>query len=163
MIKKQNLNEFLSKLKNKKVLIITAILGILLMIMPFSEAEKKESYENYPKESPKLIDEKKLKSILESIEGAGKVKVFISYDGDAEQIPATDYKREVSQNGERVEVTVKNADNTPYIVKELAPKVSGVLVTATGADTLNMKIRIMKSVKAATGIPLNKICVEKGE
>ena len=162
MMMPRNIKEFLTKLKNKKILILTAILGILMMLLGSFGDGKSEKVQQSEFNSEK-IDEQKLEKILESIEGAGKVKIFITYQGSGENVLAYDYKRETSDNSQRVEINIKNENGSPYIVKEYAPKIAGILVTATGADTTEIKMKLIKSIKAATGIPSNRIYVEKGE
>ena len=162
MIEPINIKEIPAHLKNKKILIFTALLGILMMLFGSFGEEKTEKVQVNDFNCEK-VDEQKLERILESIEGAGKVKIFITYQGSGENVLAYDYKRETSDNSQRVEINIKDENGSPYIVKEYAPKIAGILVTATGADTTEIKMKLIKSIKAATGIPSNRIYVEKGE
>ena len=162
MMAPMNIKEISAKLKNKKILIFTAVLGILMMLLGSFGDVKSEKVQVNELNCEK-IDEKKLEKILESIEGAGNVKIFISYHGSGENVLAYDYKRESSDTSQRIEINIKNENGSPYVVKEYSPEITGILVTATGADTTEIKMKLIKSVKAATGIPSNRIYVEKGE
>ena len=155
-------DELFLRLKNKKILIITLVIGVALMLLGNSDGNEKQNITE-KEHSRAYLDEKKLEKILESIEGAGKVKVFVTYEGNGENIPAYDYKRETTKDSDRVEIDIKSENGSPYIVKELNPVIKGILVTATGADTYDLKMKLLKSVKAATGIPSNRIYIEKGE
>ena len=159
----------LEKLGGKKNLIIFLIIGIILIIagstfFPAKSEPKQQKQEN----KMEKVDEKALEEILSNIEGAGKVKVFITYQDSGTKEVATDVKRNTAQGQkEETDITVKTmtqqgGGQEPYVISEKSPEIKGILVTATGATSDEVKIRIYESVKAAVGVPLHKINVDLG-
>ena len=51
--------------------------------------------------------------------------------------------------------------STPYVVKELEPELSGVLVLAEGAESDAVKAEIVEAVEALFGLPAHRIKVIK--
>jgi len=143
-------------LKNKKYLIILVLGIILLLLGNVSGGTEKKNTTSY---APVFIDEKKLTDTLEEIEGAGRVKVFISYRDDGEKQIA----QKVSRTDNGTETTPENVDDGFYVVSVKTPEITGVLITASGASDLNVRERIMRGAKHALGIPYHKISVEWGK
>lgn len=143
-------------LKNKKYLIILVLGIILLLLGNVSGGTEKKNTTSY---DPVFIDEKKLTDTLEEIEGAGRVKVFISYRNDGEKQIA----QKISRTDNGTETTPENVDNDFYVVSVKTPEITGVLITASGASDLNVKERILRGAKHALGIPYHKISVEWGK
>jgi hypothetical protein len=156
-----NFKERIFKLLNYKNLAALLALGIILMI--FGGGDKAEVKTGYDKpETTPPFDEDRLCDILESIEGAGRVRVFISYsDNGSEEVL---YDVQSSSDGEKHNMTlnVKNDDN-PYVIKRKPPEIKGILVTASGAVNSSVKKRLKESVRCATGVPPGKIHIECSE
>lgn len=123
--------------------------------------------------------EEKLADTLSQIEGAGEVTVMITLESSAERIVEKDetYEGETvtesdSQGGSRdtdqssrEESTVyaqgDGQDGTPYISKELSPKIGGVVVIAPGGDKAQVKQNITEAVEALFGVESHKIRIMK--
>lgn len=123
--------------------------------------------------------EEKLADTLSQIEGAGEVTVMITLESSAERIVEKDetYEGETvtesdSQGGSRdtdqssrEESTVyaqgDEQDGTPYISKELSPKIGGVVVIAPGGDKAQVKQNITEAVEALFGVESHKIRIMK--
>ena len=123
--------------------------------------------------------EEKLADTLSQIEGAGEVTVMITLESSAERIVEKDetYEGETvtesdSQGGSRdtdqssrEETTVyaqgDGQDGTPYISKELSPKIGGVVVIAPGGDKAQVKQNITEAVEALFPVESHKIKVVK--
>lgn len=123
--------------------------------------------------------EEKLTDTLSQIEGAGEVTVMITLESSAERIVEKDetYEGETvtesdSQGGSRdtdqssrEETTVyaqgDGQDGTPYISKELSPKIGGVVVIAPGGDKAQVKQNITEAVEALFGVESHKIRIMK--
>ncbi|MBQ7039145.1 MAG: hypothetical protein IJN39_01100 [Clostridia bacterium] len=142
-------------LKNKKYLIILA-LGIILLIVGNLPTGSKEATREIKAE---FIDEKKLTQVLEQIEGAGRVKVFISYKNDGKKQVA----QRVSQTDRGTELSPESVKDDFYITSVETPEITGVLITATGASDLKVKERILRGAKHALGVPYHRISVECGK
>lgn len=127
-----------------------------------------DSYEN--------DQETKLKNILENIDGVGAVQVMIYYDRGEEQVPAYNQnnsssvtseddnsggKRTTTQNsiGTNVVVTTNGDKTEPLIINKYKPKVTGIFITAEGADNSDIKLDITNSVAEFFNIPVDKVNV----
>lgn len=118
-------------------------------------------------------DEERLEKILSQIRGVGRVDVMITYETGKEIIPAFDIQ-EKSQNKESREadgsitfdssedssknlVTVNNEDL--LVLKEIKPKVKGIIIVAEGAGNLVIRNDIMNAAAAVFDISTDKIVV----
>ena len=142
-------------IKNKKYLIFLTIGIILLLLGNVPSGNKKET--NVGK--PVFVDEKKLVETLEQIEGAGKVKVFISYKNDGEKQIA----QKVSKTDRGTEISPEDTDGDFYVLSVNTPEIAGVLITASGASEIKVRERILRGAKHALGVPYHKISVEWGK
>lgn len=119
----------------------------------------------------------KLKSILSQMQGVGEVDVMITFSTTRENVPAYDIKKIQSSteekdsgggtrsvNQEEYDSTPAYEDSsaggkTPVILKELKPEVKGVLVVAEGADSVEVRERVINAVKVVLDIPVHKVQV----
>lgn len=123
--------------------------------------------------------ENHLEQTLSQMEGAGDVEVMITLAASSEKIVEKDREDESedltesdstggtrsTQNMTRKETTVYNNDGndrqTPYISKEITPKVEGVVVLASGGDRAVVVRNITEAVQALFGIDTHKIRIIK--
>ena len=184
--------KYLSKDPKLTNLVIILLIGILIMVIGGSlfgdsAKDKKQStpiVQTSDKVNTGNMDyyyaeqlEKRLKAILEQIEGVGEVGTMITFESGSEIIPASDQKnrqtiteeadsqggnRRVSQKEEESKVLMFNEAGgvqKPLILKEIQPKVKGVIVAAEGASDIKVKSDILEAVKTALGIPAHKVQV----
>lgn len=140
----------------KPILLITALLtGILLVAMSektdIAENENGQNYDEYSKLDVYTADtEKRLESIISRVSGAGQAKVMISFESSFESVYANNAKleentaKDVMQSAKTTEKQMVLASDkangeTPILLKELCPRVKGVLVVCSGGD--NAKVR----------------------
>ena len=122
--------------------------------------------------------EERLKAILEQVEGIGKVEVMMSLSSSRERVVLSEHpysQRQIEENdsagGTRKTTEVERGDTTvygdggssqaPFVVKELEPELSGVLVLAQGAGSDTVKAEIVEAVEALFGLPAHRIKVIK--
>ena len=120
--------------------------------------------------------ENSLQEILSKIKGAGKVDVMITFYTGNESVPAVDVKTSESSTDEKDKEggsrTIKQDDKDnkiiyeenqgvkkPFIVKEILPKVKGVVIVAEGAGDVEVKCYIAKATEALLEIAAHKIQV----
>lgn len=121
--------------------------------------------------------ELKLEKILSKIAGVGKVKVMITYSESNTLIPVYDENTKVSNTTENDNSggtrTIEETDNQKQVIyrentdgsKEpvtksiLNPKIEGAIITAVGANDINIKTKIIQAIEAATGLATHKIQV----
>lgn len=175
--------------KDKKTvynLITALIIGVLLILMsntifktsetnkktePVVSDEKANTYsinENYER-----ILEKKLEECLSLVQGVGKVKVLITLENGREIVIAEDSSNEQSENIEEAEGSkkeskiYKNDDKTvivgnePIILKEIQPKIGGVIIIAEGGDNVEIKNSLIRATQAIFNVEVHKIEVLK--
>lgn len=127
--------------------------------------------------------EDRLNRTLSQIEGAGEVKVMITLKSSAEKVLDKDTEsdqetvtEEDSQGGTRQSSKTSKKENTvyrtdsesnsqgsgsPYVSKELSPKIEGVVVIADGGENAVVKENISSAVQALFDIEPHKIRIMK--
>ena len=186
------MQDFMQKIKEKKLKrsdwLILVLAGILILIiaLPTDTKEKKQaekskeniSKENNTMEASKDEIERELEDILEKIDGAGDVKVMITYQDSGTQVVEKD--KNTSENSleesdstggvrstkeqQLQESTVyedADAGNTPFVSKELLPKVEGILIVASGGDNQKVKQNISEAVLALFQVEAHRIKIVK--
>lgn len=121
-----------------------------------------------------------VENVLSKVQGVGRLKVMLTMESTSEKIVLRDnpYQTENSTDTDSTGATrstesyrseqktvciTKGGDSTPYIVKELEPKIKGVVVVAEGGDDINIKKEIMEAIQVLFGIEPHKIKVMKLE
>ena len=186
------MQDFMQKIKEKKLKrsdwLILVLAGILILIIALptdtkgkkqaEEAKENISKENNTMEASKDEIERKLEAILEKIDGAGEVKVMITYQDSGTQVvekdkntSANSVEESDSTGGVRStkeqqlqESTVyeeADAGNTPFVSKELLPKVEGILIVASGGDNQKVKQNISEAVLALFQVEAHRIKIVK--
>ena len=186
------MQDFMQKIKEKKLKrsdwLILVLAGILILIIALptdtkgkkqaEEAKENISKENNTMEASKDEIEQKLEDILGKIDGAGEVKVMITYQDSGTQVvekdkntSANSVEESDSTGGVRStkeqqlqESTVyeeADAGNTPFVSKELLPKVEGILIVASGGDNQKVKQNISEAVLALFQVEAHRIKIVK--
>ncbi|MFA5524036.1 MAG: sporulation stage III protein AG [Tissierellales bacterium] len=116
--------------------------------------------------------EKRLEEILKKIKGVGEAHVMITFEDTSEKIPVfntsqtnekTDEKdaqggaREVTREDLSKQIAVGSGGDSLMIMKEIKPKVRGVIVVAEGAENIEIKEKLYSAVKTVLGISGNKV------
>ncbi len=167
---KEELQKFLGQIKNTKLLAIIFIVGITLVLLPTGDKdkEKKVVFEETCTDTYKENTEKQLKKVLSGVKDAGKVEVMLVMDDDGDVLYAQDERSENSFNDEQ---NTKNYEKTyvlkndagggesAIVVKRNMPKISGVLITSSGAGMKSVKNELVNAVKAVLGVRAHRIYV----
>lgn len=175
----------LTEKKHINNLIIIFIIGIIIMITislfneDFSN-KKNETIQVNKKDTSNIelhkdygqLLEKRLEIILSEIKGVGKVKVMITLEETTEKIPATNSKinnektmetdsqggvREINREDSNIEIATIGSDGSVLVLKEIQPKVKGVIVVAEGAYDLEIKEKLYQAVKTVLGVSGNRV------
>lgn len=119
---------------------------------------------------------KDLTEALSMIAGVGNVNVMIYFEGGSESIPAVNINNSSTKTDEKdnqggtrttveenqntnVVIINKNSNTEPFIVRQVNPKIGGVMVVAEGASSSEMKEKIHNAVKTVLNLPSNKVTV----
>ncbi len=128
--------------------------------------------------------ESRLERILSSVDGAGTVKVLVTYESGPEIVPAlkSDTQSNTSDSsgsGQRTTSTTENNEpvvvqgkngTEPLVLVEKEPVILGVLVVAEGASDLDVRLTLAGAVQVALQIaparievlPMNITNLEEG-
>lgn len=169
-------------------LFLLVLAGVFLVLASKTEGTKQtvdkepEVVENKEVEELKEYikqQEKKLKQILTKVDGIGEVEVMITAKASKEKVTLKDVpyertetieqdsgggtrnKTEISSEETSVMDKLKDGEETPYVTKELQPKIEGVIVVASGAENLQVQTEINEAVVALFDVPAHKIKVMK--
>ncbi|MCI8634862.1 MAG: stage III sporulation protein AG [Eubacterium sp.] len=122
--------------------------------------------------------EGRLEAALSQIEGAGRVKAMVTLEDAGESVIEKDTVNETSDlqetdsaGGNRIEKSMQtsrqsvynetDSEKTPFVGREMTPKIAGVLVIAEGGENTAVKQNISEAVMALFQIDVNRIKVVK--
>lgn len=143
------------------------------------EAEGRNDITQVASEVSADENEQKLANILSNIQGAGKVKVLLTYSETSTYVPiynenskesnttetdSSGGSRTISETDSQKEVIYKedgSGAKEPVTQSIISPKIEGAIITAEGADDASVKTNIIQAVEAATGLATHKIQVFK--
>lgn len=134
-----------------------------------------------PESSYEAQLENRIKTILKSVDGVGKVDVMVVLKSSSEKVLKTDRStsssttREKDAGGGTREIANSQSDestvlcgdrsggsgNAPIIEKELSPEISGIIISAQGGGSPTVKAEISGAMEALFGLPVHKIKVLK--
>lgn len=166
----EELKKILKRIKNDKKVIFIIILGItgMLLIM-LSESGGESTQAKARSESKQIIlSEKELaedvEQFVESIKGAGKAKVILTFESFEETVYAVDKDENVSSDGETDSsgqyVIIDNGSAEDGLkLKILSPKIRGVAVICKGGSSPVIKEQITTALSALFDISTNRISV----
>lgn len=151
----------LLKNKNNQIICIILIIGVVLMLISGGGKEKQA----VTKTADTHDEETRLEEILSDINGAGEVSVMITYYSTSEKDIAYETKtNSVGLNSRSEESEDKKAvmnDGSPMVLKEVYPKVKGVIVTADGGDNAVVRQAISEAVTAVMDVGAHRVRIYK--
>ena len=63
----------------------------------------------------------------------------------------------------KIIVVTQNGKSSPLIVKEIYQNISGVVIVASGAENVEVRLNIINAVETVLGVSANKIQVLSGK
>ncbi len=170
------MKEIITKNLKTIILISVVIFGIFLIYLSDSANVKEKNAENSSLTELDLYAaglESKLERIVEQIDGSGDAAVMITFRSSFEKVYASDAR--VQENGtgsdaftgkttekQMVLAGVGTSCETPVLLKELCPRVEGVVVICSGAADKNTEQKIKDAAVSLFGISELKVYVAKG-
>lgn len=184
------------KKMTKDNMIVLALFGVLILIiaLPVGKKEGETATESGLSDTEKAIMdtekeetllsreealERRLEQFLSCMDGAGQVKVMITFSSTEEQVVEKDVPALSSQTSETdsaggsrsitsqdtdeetVYTTDRAGNQIPYVRKTLAARVEGVTVLAQGGGSAVVQRNITDVIEALFGIEAHKIKVAK--
>lgn len=181
---------FLERLKKipKNQLLIGGLAGILLLVIAIPAEKKADSNEGTEQIVEQSADEstgdyakrmeRRLEGILGDMEGVGKVKVMITLKDEGEQMVEKNRSQSSENTQEQDGSTVRTStqqqsqeetvysnegggSGEPFVAREMAPDVEGILVVAEGGGNSQVAKNISDAVLALFPVEVHKIKVVK--
>lgn len=165
---------FVKKLKQFKHigLIITIIFILILLLILFgnfnfisgTKTENKSSSSTYTT-SGEFVDkmEAKLKNLLTRIQGAGNVEVMITLESGSNLVLSGDEDGKILTGGNQSAIVSTNSfleqigEDSSIVMQENLPKIKGVVVVASGAEKLSVKLSLMQAVQTLLDLSSDRI------
>lgn len=164
----KKITPIMNKIKKDKkalIIVIAGVLGMLLILFSGS-AEKKGDFtvekENYSSLSRQDI-KNEVQNLIESIDGAGKTQLMITYESAEESVYATDSDEKSGNNEVQIKkehIIIENdSGETGLLIKVIYPKVQGVAVICEGGDNPLVREKIYSLLSALFDINSTSISV----
>ena len=167
--------------KKIKFIVLAGLLGILFIFLSGGKTgtvQKKSTDVTIPAFSTEELSaqtEKKLSALVGGINGVGRCSVMVTYENGIEYVYANESKStsDVLDEGEGGKKQEKNSQENNLViidtgngkealrVKEIQPKVRGVVVVCDGADNITVRQRVIDAVTTALDISSAKVYVAK--
>ncbi len=137
------------------------IIGLALLLIPGKNTQAPvESSEQKPETIPQGIHSEALAEILQTIQGAGKVKVLLSIATGENTVYQTNF--DSTSTGEECETVIitDSARSESGLIKQVNPPTYlGAIVVCQGANSPSVKLAITQAVSKITGLGADQICV----
>ncbi len=159
--KPNRISNIIEVIKNSKatqyaLVIILAVIAFLLLSGGFG-AENKNLQTNLTTENYVASLEERLSTALSKVDGAGKVSVVITVESGMETVLASEIITNQTSSGKEVIETPILVNGKTVVLKELYPKISGVLIVAEGAGNISVFNRIQQATESLFNINVNQI------
>ena len=176
--KKITIWERLKNIKHFEIIIVVVFCAILLLIYSstFSSTKsEKNTLTALTTEEYAEYLENKLSNVLSQINGAGNVSVMVTLACGVEYVYATNATEETTSqtnNGvtttqttttEEIILVSQSGKDSPLVIKENLPKVSGVLIVSSGASNISVMLELQKAVMALLEINAEDIEILVGK
>ena len=179
-------NEFLSKwlAKLKKVkhievyaVILLAVVVLAIWFIPTGDdtrATTVDTSKYTTTEEYAHTLETKLNNVLSAISGAGSVQCMVTLDGEVERVLAysndeqssstsnttsngTTNKTESSTSNKEPILINVNGSSEPLVLYEIMPDIKGIVIVASGAGDVRVKLDILKAVQALLNVQSSQV------
>lgn len=164
--------EKLKKIKHIEIYIAVIFAVIIIAIYLSSlggkpkETEGSDGTQNETfSSSQEYVDylEHKLINVLTGVKGAGQVNVVITLENGFEYVYATeDETKTVAGGGTVTTSKIIMVDGKPVIEKEIYPTIKGVVIVATGANDITVKMNLLTAVQTVITVINNNITILAG-
>ena len=154
-------NKILEKIKSNKklqytiIFIAIVLVVIIFFINTFRSETKTENVDQIDAYVSSLED--RLSQTLSNVQGAGKVSVVITVESGMETVIAK--KTTTTDNAGIIttEETPILVNGKTVVLKELYPKITGVLIVAGGADNISVLYKLQQATVSLLDVNLNQI------
>lgn len=183
---KEALKKLFAQEKHRKLAIVAALIGIVLIL--FTGGINKSKSSKSPEKKPPVTFstqsytadlENRLTAMVSNIQGVGHAQIMVTLESSEETVYATEEKKNKeatedktgSENSKRREsddqelrfIKVKDANGNEQAlsVTQKQPKVKGVVVVCEGGADPEIRARVTDSLKAALNISAKRVFVTR--
>ena len=179
---KLDCKKILGQIMHTKQLVIILLVGIGLLVLPglFHGRAGQKPMQNDREVSEWLSYEteleERLETILSTLRGVSQVSVMITLEDEGEIYYARNESADIKNTTDgMVQEDNRQSDGTlalkndagggqsPVKLKMAKPRISGVLVTAKGAENISVQMNVMNAVRAVLDVPAHKVQVLEKE
>ncbi len=165
--------------ERKNALLIVFLVGLLLITFTPKLSQKNDTSTSIDPKEPIAAQssyeqtlEQRLEAILSNVQGAGDVQVMVSIKKSSEKVVSENIEqssnivketenssgtRTTEQSTLKKSAMLLNQNETPLILTEIMPEVSGVIIVSTGANNVYVKDALIRSVSTLLEIPSYKV------
>ena len=156
------IQDFFNKLKSGKkiqylIVILLAIILVGIICFNFSSYSANSSNENLDVNDYVSSLESKLSKTLSKVNGAGNVSVVITVESGLETVYAYQTKTTETINGVVTENLPITVNGKPVVLKELNPKIIGVLIVAEGGSNIAVITKLQQATVSLLNIEPKQI------
>ncbi len=107
--------------------------------------------------------ENKLENVITLVKGAGNVEVVVTLEKGFEYVYATEEETRTTANGTTITTSnIVMVNGKPVIKEEIYPVVQGIVIVASGANNVSVKMDILSIVQTVIEIENSKINIYAG-
>lgn len=156
-----------STISKYKYAAIILLVGMVLLLIP-QKSKSSPVVDTTQKSDRQTVGTVELAEILQSIQGAGKVKVLLSVAAGEKTLYQMDSDINASGDSnstkqETVIVTDAQRAETGLVSQVNPPTYLGAIVVCEGADSASVRFAVTQAVAKITGLGTDNICVLKME
>jgi stage III sporulation protein AG len=141
---------------------LVILVGAVLLLWP--QGESQETAAETSAESSFDLEEfeRQMEDALSQIKGAGEVTVVLTLKNSGERTLASDWEEDGDKRKESVITVNQGSGHTETVtVQESWPEFQGALVVCTGGGDPEVKLGILESVAALTGLRSHEIAIQE--
>lgn len=159
-------NRAVEFIKKYRYAALVLLLGIVLMLIPTGGGKEEAVTEQPAATQTEQTMEERLEELLSQIQGAGKVRVMLSFSSGEQTLYQTNDDIVTGTDSSTMRqdtVTVTDAGrNETGLVKQVIPATYlGAIVLCQGADSASVRLAIADAVSKITGLGTNQISILK--
>jgi len=157
---KKTFEKFRNNKKFQTIFIVVAVVIVLLVLLFFNFG-KSNSETAYSETDYVTSLENKLSEVLSKVEGAGKVSVVINVESGMETVLAMKTTTTETTYGTETVETPILVNGKTVVLKEMFPKVIGVLIVSEGASSISVMTKLQQATVSLLNINVNQIEILK--
>ena len=160
----------LQGIKKYKYVLLTALLGVLLLLLPQNE-KAADSGSAAPSAAENFDRENEMEDILSSLDGVGKLSLMLTVEGGGAYELAQDETASLKARGEEVDEQTRKTETVVLgsgtsaevvVTHSRYPRFVGALIVCEGGDRADVQLKVTQAVSALTGLSSERISVVKG-